>query len=90
MRAPPTTRARDCRDGGERGFDPDFRTRQIESLRLVLKEDRGQQYSAALNASNFYATGGAYAKARPLLDIAAADPALSEKIAVLREFLKDK
>jgi tetratricopeptide (TPR) repeat protein len=71
-------------------LDPEFRTRQIASLRVVLKEDRGQQYSAALNASNFYATGGAYAKARPLLDMAAADPTLADKIAVLREFLKDK
>jgi tetratricopeptide (TPR) repeat protein len=70
--------------------EPDFKARQIASFKAALAEDQRLQYSSAFNASNFYAQGGNITKAKELLEIAAKDPGLAEKVGVLRGILKDK
>ncbi|HXT69506.1 MAG TPA: hypothetical protein VN700_07115 [Vicinamibacterales bacterium] len=67
--------------------DPDFKARQIEGFQAAIKEDRAQQYASAFNAANHYARGGDPAKARPLLEIAAKDPALDSRVSELRKLL---
>ena len=69
-------------------LDPDFRARQIASFEAQLTEDRSQQYAAAFNAANQYSHGGNADRANVLIEIAAKDPALSDKVAQLREILK--
>ena len=71
-------------------IDPDFKTRQIEGFKAALAESRTQQYAGAFNAANYYATGGDLVKARVLLDVAAKDASLAEKVSKLRDYLKDK
>ena len=70
--------------------DPDFKARQIASFKAVLAEDQRQQYASAFNASNFYAQGGNLAKASVLIEIAAKDPGLADRVLALRAILKDK
>jgi tetratricopeptide (TPR) repeat protein len=67
--------------------DPDFKARQIEGFEAAIKEDHSHQYAAAFNAANQYAHGGDVAKARPLLELAALDPALSKEVAELRRII---
>jgi tetratricopeptide (TPR) repeat protein len=67
-----------------------FRARKIASLEATVKELTSQRYASALNAANYYATGGSIPPAKRLVEIAATDPALAEKVAKLREWLKDK
>jgi tetratricopeptide (TPR) repeat protein len=69
-------------------LDPDFQASQIAGFEAALAEDRSQQYAAAFNAANHYARGGDLAKARPLLDIAAEDPALADQVKQLRDIIK--
>jgi tetratricopeptide (TPR) repeat protein len=69
-------------------LDPDFKASQIAGFEAALAEDRSQQYAAAYNAANHYARGGDVTKARPLLDIAAEDPALADRVKQLRDIIK--
>lgn len=71
-------------------LDPEFRARQIAGFEAALVEDRRHQYAAAFNAANSYAQGGNTARARTLVEIAAKEPALADKVAQLRDILKDK
>ncbi len=69
-------------------LDPEFQASQIRGFEAALAEDRSQEYAAAFNAANHYARGGDLSKARPLLDIAAQDPALADRVKVLRDIIK--
>jgi len=69
-------------------LDPAFQASQIAGFEAALAEDRSQQYAAAYNAANHYARGGDLTKARPLLDIAAQDPALADQVKMLRDIIK--
>jgi tetratricopeptide (TPR) repeat protein len=69
-------------------LDPDFKASQIAGLEAAVAEDRSQQYAAAYNAANHYARGGDVIKARPLLDVAAEDPALADRVKQLRDIIK--
>ena len=69
-------------------LDPDFKTSRIAGLEAALAEDRSQQYAAAYNAASHYARGGDVTKARPLLDVAAEDPALADRVKQLRDIIK--
>jgi tetratricopeptide (TPR) repeat protein len=86
-------RAADYSEGGLRlmeartDLDADFRARQIEGFKVAIKEDRSQQYASACNAANHYVRTGNVTKARPLLDIAAKDPALEKTVAELRRII---
>ncbi len=71
-------------------LDAAFRARQIANFEAVIKDDQGQQHSAAFNAANYFATGGEFARARTMLAIAENWPELAEKVALLQAFLKDK
>jgi tetratricopeptide (TPR) repeat protein len=68
-------------------IDPDFKARQIEGFRAAIKSDRTQYHAAAFNAANHFAREGNLDKARPLLDIAARDPALEKPVAELRKII---
>jgi tetratricopeptide (TPR) repeat protein len=65
-------------------LDEEFRAAQIAGFEAALVEDRRQYHAAAFNAANHYARGGAPEKAKPLIDIAARDPALAPRVADLR------
>jgi tetratricopeptide (TPR) repeat protein len=67
--------------------DPIFRTRQIANFRIQIDSDRSQQYAAAFNAANHYARGGQMPKARALIEVAAKDPGLADRIAALRKMI---
>jgi Flp pilus assembly protein TadD len=69
-------------------LDPVFRARRIAGFETALKEDRSQYYAAAFNAANQSAHGGNLDKARVLIEIAAKDPAIGDKVAELREIIK--
>jgi tetratricopeptide (TPR) repeat protein len=71
-------------------IDPDFKARQVAGFEAALTEDRSQQFAAAFNAANRYAQGGDLAKARALVDIAARDPSLADRVAQLRQIIKDR
>ncbi len=87
------SRAADYSEGGLRAMeartdvDPVFQASQIEGFKAALREDRTQQYAAAFNAANHYARAGNLEKARPLLEIAAKDPALEKLVAELRRII---
>jgi tetratricopeptide (TPR) repeat protein len=68
-------------------LDPIFRTRQIVNFRAQIDSDRSQQYAAAFNAANHYARGGQIPKARVLIEVAARDPGLAERVAALRKVM---
>ncbi len=69
-------------------FDPDFKERQIAGFEAAIKEDRGQYHAAAFNAANHFGRAGNVPRARPLLDIAARDPALRDLVRQLREIIR--
>jgi tetratricopeptide (TPR) repeat protein len=69
-------------------LDPEFRAQQIAGFEAALVEDRRQYYAAAFNAANHYARGGNLDKARFLVDIAAKDPSLAQRVDDLRKILK--
>ena len=68
-------------------IEPEFRDRQIANFRTQIETDRSQHYAAAFNAANHYARGGQVSKARPLIEVAAKDPGLAERIAALRKMI---
>ena len=70
--------------------DVAFKARQVANFRAALAEDQKQMCAAALNATMFYARGDNAERARQLIEIAAGDPALAEKVAQLRQILKEK
>ena len=69
------------------GLDPEFKARQIAGFEAAIKEDRSQQYASAFNAASHYAQAGNLEKARPLLDLASKDPALSDLVGQLRKII---
>jgi len=92
--------AMDCYDAsvreGEQGMktmqartdiDPDFKARQITGFEAAIAEDRSHQYAAAFNAANQYAHGGDVATAKKLLEVAAKDASLLEKVEQLRKII---
>ena len=68
-------------------LDPIFRMRQISNFRAQIDSDRSQQYAAAFNAANHYVRGGQVPKARGLIEVAARDPGLADRIAALRKMI---
>jgi tetratricopeptide (TPR) repeat protein len=68
-------------------LEPDYRAQQIAGFEAAIKEDRSRQYTAAFNAANEYAQGGNVVKARELLDIAAKEPALADRVGQLRKII---
>jgi hypothetical protein len=68
--------------------DTAFKARQIASFEAALAQDQKQYYAAAFNAANFDAQGGNTLRAKELIEIAAKDPALADKVAILRGLLK--
>jgi len=70
--------------------DVAFKARQVANFRAALAEDQKQMCAAALNATMFYARGDNAERARQLIEIAAGDPALAEKVAQLRQILREK
>ena len=71
-------------------LDAEYRTMQVAALETAMREATSQRYAAAFNAANYFASGRDIAAARRLIDIAAADPVLADRVAKLREWLKDK
>jgi tetratricopeptide (TPR) repeat protein len=68
-------------------IDPDFKARQITGFEAAITEDRSHQYAAAFNAANQFAHGGDVAAAKKLLEVAAKDPSLSDKVEQLRKII---
>jgi tetratricopeptide (TPR) repeat protein len=71
-------------------LDPEYQASQIAGFETRVKEDRSQQYASAFNAAANYTRAGNYAKAKVLVEIAAADPALADRVKELRAILKDR
>jgi len=71
-------------------LEPVFRARKIAMLRDAIREATSQRYACAFNAANYYAVASNIPAAKRLVEIAAADPALAEKVSKLKEWLKDK
>jgi len=69
------------------GIDPVFRQSRIARLRSEIELQRRQHLAAAFNAANGYAQSGDLEKARPFIDVAAADPDLSDEIDELRRHM---
>jgi tetratricopeptide (TPR) repeat protein len=65
-------------------IDAGYRARVIAGLEASIEADIRQQHLAALTAANHDVTGGDLAAARKLVDIAAEDPALADRVAKLR------
>jgi hypothetical protein len=65
-------------------LDAEFRASQIAGFEAALIEDRRQYHAAAFNAANHYARGGVVDRARPLIEVAAKDPALAQRVADLK------
>jgi tetratricopeptide (TPR) repeat protein len=68
-------------------IDPDFKARQITGFEAAITEDRSHQYAAAFNAANQFAHAGDVAAAKKLLEVAAKDPSLSDKVEQLRKII---
>lgn len=68
-------------------IDPEFKAQQIEGFKAAIREDRSQYYASAFNAANHYARAGDVEKAKPLLAIAARDPALDKVVSDLRRII---
>jgi tetratricopeptide (TPR) repeat protein len=69
------------------GIDPLFKQSRIARLRTEIELQRRQHLAAAFNAANGYTQSGDLQKARPLLDVAAADPDLGDEIDELRRHM---
>ena len=65
-------------------IEPAFKARLVERLTTAVKENRSQFHAAAFNAANTFAAAGNLERARPLLEVAAKDPALDKVVAELR------
>jgi tetratricopeptide (TPR) repeat protein len=75
---------------GRTDLDPEYQASQIAGLEASEKEDLSQQYASAFNAAATYTRAGNYAKAKVLVEVAAADPALADRVKELRAILKDR
>jgi hypothetical protein len=71
-------------------LDAEYKASQIAGLQKRIKAATSQRYASAFNAANYYATGGTYDAARRLVEIAATDPALADRVARLKDWLKGK
>ena len=60
----------------------------MAGFEAAIKEDRSQYHAAAFNAANHFARAGDVPRARPLLEIAALEPALADLVAELRAIIK--
>jgi hypothetical protein len=69
-------------------LEPELKAAQLAGFDIAIKEAISQQYAAAFNAANQNAHGGNAGKARFLLEVAAKDPALAEKVGELRDIIK--
>ena len=69
------------------GIDPLFKQSRIARLRLEIELQRRQHLASAFNAANSFAQSGDLEKARPLVDVAAADPDLRDEIDELRRHM---
>ena len=69
------------------GIDPIFKQSRVTRLRAEIQVQRRQHLAAAFNAANGYALSGDLEKARPFIDVAAADPDLSDEIDELRRHM---
>ena len=72
---------------GKAGIDPIFKQSRITRLRAEIQVQRRQHLAAAFNAANGYALSGDLEKARPFIDVAAADPDLGDEIEELRRHM---
>jgi tetratricopeptide (TPR) repeat protein len=68
-------------------LDPTYRGRAAASLEAAVAADTRQQHLAALAAAGTAAAGDDFAGARSLVDLAAEDPALADRVAKLRSWL---
>jgi len=75
---------------GRIDLDAAFLARKVAGLEAEVKEATRQRYAAAFNAANYYAVGADIPSAKRLVEIAAADPSLADKVGKLKEWLKDK
>jgi hypothetical protein len=64
--------------------DPAYRDRAVASQQASIDADTRQQHLAALMAASYLAAGGDVVAARPLVDLAAQDPALADQVTKLR------
>jgi tetratricopeptide (TPR) repeat protein len=69
------------------GVDPVFKNSRISRLQTEIHVQRRQHMAAAFNTANNYALSGDLDKARPFIDVAAADPDLSDEIDELRRHM---
>ena len=67
--------------------DPEFKAKQIAGFDAAIEEDSKQMYASAFNAANHFARGGNQTKARVLVEIAAKDPSLADRVADLKKIL---
>lgn len=65
-------------------LDPTYRDRVAAGLEAAVAADTRQQHLAALTAAGTAAADGDFSGARGLLDLAAEDPALADRVAKLR------
>jgi tetratricopeptide (TPR) repeat protein len=83
----------DENEGFKRGIearenlDPEFKARQLANFDAVIQESVSQRHAAAYNAAHFYARAGNLDKAKPLLEIAAKDPSLADRVAELKKLI---
>jgi hypothetical protein len=83
----------DENEGFKRGIearenlDAEFKARQLANFDAVIQESVSQRYAAAYNAAHFHARAGNVDKAKPLLEIAAKDLALAERVAELKKLI---
>ena len=75
---------------GRTDLDPEWKAQQIANFETAIKEDEEQSYMAAFNSANHYAAVDEVAKVRTLIEIAAKAPSIADKVAVIREWLKNK
>jgi hypothetical protein len=68
-------------------LDPVYRANAVASLEASIEADTRQQHLAALTAAGHAAAGGDLASAKTLVELAARDPALADRVAKLRERL---
>jgi tetratricopeptide (TPR) repeat protein len=69
------------------GLDPIFKRSRMARLQSEIQIQRRQQLAAAFNAGNGYALSGDLEKARPLIEVASADPDLGDEIEELRRHM---
>ena len=65
-------------------LDPAYRERAAAGLQGSIDADRKQQHLAELMAASHLVAGGDLVAARPLVDLAAEDPALADQVTKLR------